>query len=57
MDKYRRLLVARADGEALPASGAARLYLPAGANGSTFLITDNFEVILILEYFAETRIS
>ena len=40
-----QLGVTRADGGALPASGAASLYLPAGANGPAFLITDNFEVI------------
>ena len=43
--RWRALGVTRADGEALPASGAASLYLPAGANGPAFLITDNFEVI------------
>ena len=34
-----------ADGEALPSSGVASLYLPAGAAGPAFLISDNFEVI------------
>lgn len=43
--RWRALGVARADGEALPAAGAASLYLPAGANGPAFLISDNFEVI------------
>ncbi|GLI91052.1 lytic murein transglycosylase [Methylocystis echinoides] len=43
--RWRALGVARADGGALPASGAASLYLPAGASGPAFLITDNFEVI------------
>lgn len=43
--RWRALGAARADGEALPASGAASLYLPAGASGPAFLITDNFEVI------------
>ncbi len=43
--RWRALGVARADGEALPASGAASLYLPAGARGPAFLISDNFEVI------------
>ena len=33
------------NGEALPAQGAASLYMPAGASGPAFLITDNFEVI------------
>ncbi len=43
--QWRALGLARADGEALPASGPASLYLPAGAAGPAFLITDNFEVI------------
>jgi lytic murein transglycosylase len=43
--RWRALGVARADGGALPASGGASLYLPAGASGPAFLITDNFEVI------------
>lgn len=43
--QWRALGFARADGEALPASGAASLYPPAGAKGPAFLITDNFEVI------------
>lgn len=42
---WRGLGVARADGATLPASGAASLYLPAGAAGPGFLISDNFEVI------------
>ncbi len=43
--RWRALGVARADGGGLPGSGAASLYLPAGASGPAFLITDNFEVI------------
>ena len=43
--RWRALGVTRADGEALPAGGAASLYLPTGAAGPAFLITDNFEVI------------
>lgn len=43
--RCRSLGVQRADGEALPSSGPASLYLPAGANGPAFLISDNFEVI------------
>ncbi len=35
----------RADGGALPASGDATLYLPAGANGPAFLLADNYWVI------------
>jgi len=34
--RWRALGLARADGEALPASGAASLYLPAGAAGPAF---------------------
>jgi membrane-bound lytic murein transglycosylase B len=45
LSRWRALGVTRADGQALPASGAASLYLPAGASGPAFLITDNFEVI------------
>ncbi|WP_019905312.1 lytic murein transglycosylase [Methylobacterium sp. 77] len=37
--------VRRNDGEALPASGQASLFLPGGAGGPVFLITDNFEVV------------
>jgi membrane-bound lytic murein transglycosylase B len=43
--RWRALGATRADGSALPASGAASLYLPAGAAGPAFLISDNFEVI------------
>lgn len=43
--RWRSLGLTRADGEALPSSGAASLYLPAGASGPAFLISDNFEVI------------
>jgi lytic murein transglycosylase len=43
--RWRQIGVKRADGGVLPASGAASLYLPAGASGPAFLITDNFEVI------------
>ena len=35
----------RADGGALPRSGEATLFLPGGARGPAFLITDNFTVI------------
>jgi lytic murein transglycosylase len=37
--------VARADGRALPRSGNANLFMPAGVNGPVFLAGDNFEVI------------
>lgn len=43
--QWRALGFARADGRPLPPSGAASLYLPAGAAGPAFLITGNFEVI------------
>ncbi len=43
--RWRALGVARADGGPLPESGAASLYLPAGARGPAFLISDNFEAI------------
>lgn len=42
---WRALGMTPADGGALPGQGAASLYLPAGAAGPVFLITDNFEVI------------
>jgi membrane-bound lytic murein transglycosylase B len=35
----------RADGEPMPTGGEAALYLPAGARGPAFLITENFRVI------------
>ena len=37
--------VRRTDGGALPGAGRASLFLPGGAGGPAFLITDNFEVI------------
>jgi membrane-bound lytic murein transglycosylase B len=43
--QWRSLGFRRTDGSDIPPSGAASLYLPAGANGPAFLITDNFEVI------------
>ena len=43
--RWRALGAARADGGDLPASGAASLYLPTGAQGPAFLISDNFEAI------------
>ncbi len=45
LSRWRALGVTRADGAALPGEGAASLYLPTGAAGPAFLITDNFEVI------------
>lgn len=43
--RWRALGAGRADGGALPSSGSASLYLPTGAEGPAFLISDNFEVI------------
>ena len=37
--------VRRTDGQLLPRSGLASLFLPGGAGGPAFLVTDNFEVI------------
>lgn len=45
LSQWRSLGFARADGEALPSSGAASLYLPEGAAGPAFLVTENWEVI------------
>jgi membrane-bound lytic murein transglycosylase B len=43
--QFRALGFAQANGAALPASGAASLYLPAGAEGPAFLLSDNWEVV------------
>jgi len=43
--KFRNLGFARPEGAALPASGAASLYLPTGAAGPAFLLTENWEVV------------
>jgi hypothetical protein len=37
--------VRRVDGRALPRSGEATLFLPGGANGPAFLVTENYNVI------------
>lgn len=37
--------VRRADGKAFPRSGEATLFLPGGASGPSFLVTDNYDVI------------
>lgn len=42
---WRNAGVRRADGAAMPRSGEATLFLPAGARGPAFLITSNFAVI------------
>lgn len=43
--QFRAQGLVGARGEELPAQGAASVYLPAGASGPLFLITQNFEVI------------
>lgn len=43
--QWRRLGFRRADGKPLPASGAASLFLPEGAEGPAFLVTENWEAI------------
>jgi lytic murein transglycosylase len=43
--RWRALGFTAANGEALPASGAASIYAPEGASGPVFLITENWEVI------------
>lgn len=42
---WRALGFRRADGGALPASGLASLYLPEGAQGPAFLLSENWEVL------------
>jgi membrane-bound lytic murein transglycosylase B len=42
---WRSLGLRRIDGKAMPRSGEATLYLPGGARGPAFLVTDNFAVI------------
>ena len=43
--KFRSLGFTRPGAAELPASGAASLYLPTGAAGPAFLLTDNWEVV------------
>lgn len=43
--QFRAQGFAQANGAPLPASGAASLYLPTGASGPAFLITQNWEVV------------
>jgi membrane-bound lytic murein transglycosylase B len=43
--EWRKRGVARADGEAMPASGEALIFFPVGWHGPAFLITSNFFVI------------
>jgi membrane-bound lytic murein transglycosylase B len=42
---WSKLGLRRMDGKALPQRGEATLYLPGGADGPAFLLTDNFAVI------------
>ena len=42
---WQSLGVRRVDGKAMPRSGEAALFLPGGANGPAFLVTDNYDVI------------
>lgn len=43
--QWSGLGVRRADGKALPRSGEATLFLPGGAKGPAFLVTDNYNAI------------
>jgi len=42
---WHALGLRRMDGKAMPRSGEATLFLPGGANGPAFLVTDNYNVI------------
>ncbi|QFU15410.1 lytic murein transglycosylase [Microvirga thermotolerans] len=42
---WAALGVRRMDGQPFPRSGEAALFLPAGADGPSFLVTDNYDVI------------
>ncbi|MBM6594917.1 lytic murein transglycosylase [Microvirga pudoricolor] len=42
---WSRIGLKRMDGSAMPRSGEGTLFLPAGAGGPAFLVTDNFAVI------------
>ncbi len=42
---WRRAGLSRSDGEDLPASGKAMLYLPAGVKGPALLVSENYRVI------------
>jgi len=42
---WQGLGLRRLDSQPLPASGEATLYLPGGASGPAFLVTDNYDVI------------
>jgi membrane-bound lytic murein transglycosylase B len=42
---FTRLGLRRPDGQAMPARGQGGVFLPTGAGGPAFIVTDNFEVI------------
>ena len=44
-DEWSRQGVRTADGKAMPRSGEANLFFPAGADGPAFLVTNNYDVI------------
>jgi len=44
-DDWSRQGVRAADGHAMPRSGEANLFFPAGADGPAFLVTNNYDVI------------
>ena len=43
--RWQALGLSRVDGRAMPRGGEATLFLPAGAGGPAFLLTENFDVI------------
>ena len=43
--RWQALGLSRVDGRAMPRAGEATLFLPAGAGGPAFLLTENYEVI------------
>jgi lytic murein transglycosylase len=43
--RWQTLGLRRADGKAMPRSGEATLFLPGGASGPAFLVTENYNVI------------
>jgi membrane-bound lytic murein transglycosylase B len=43
--RWQALGLSRVDGKAMPRSGEATLFLPGGAGGPAFLVTENYDVI------------
>ncbi|HME30194.1 MAG TPA: lytic murein transglycosylase [Pseudolabrys sp.] len=43
--EWQTLGVRRADGKPFPSSGQGILFFPSGANGPTFIVTENFDVL------------